>query len=435
MTAPRTLRVAAVQVESRNLDVEGNLRRAESLVADAGGRGAELVLCPELLAAGYVYDAALWNAGEPRGGPTESWLARMARRHGIYIGASYLEASGDDFFNTFTLMKPDGLPAGRVRKQSLPGFEGWFIRGGSGPSVIPTELGRIGVGICHDNATCRFMRGLSREQPDLLLMPHSAPLVALGPLPLVRELPLVGERGCELLRNLPGFYARSFSIPVVMANKAAGRDTISPVPWVPLLRLKFHFVGQSTICDAAGNVCDRLDEREGVAIADVTLAQDRNRPPPQTPGGYWSNTPPFLPRFPRTAAAVFRVLECTGRAAYRLSQSRRSAARNCGRARPCAHSWSSPATPPAADGAAHRFEAALADAQPYAALHALARALKAEGIDQVSIYRLFREYLVKTDSNDRRYDAIADNMDLIRGGPWAKGGALFERELTDADVA
>jgi hypothetical protein len=82
-----------------------------------------------------------------------------------------------------------------------------------------------------------------------------------------------------------------------------------------------------------------------------------------------------------------------------------------------------------------RFEEALADAQPYAALHALARSLKDEGIDQVSIYRLFREYLVKTDGNDPRYDAIADNMDLIRGGPWAKGGALFESDLTDADVA
>ena len=330
MAAARTLRVAGVQVESRDFDVEGNLRRAESLVATAGERGAELVLCPELLAAGYVYDPSLWNAAEPQDGPTETWLARMARRHRLYIGASYLEASGDDFFNTFTLMNPDGSPAGRVRKQSLPGFEGWFICCGSGRVVIPTELGRIGVGVCHDNATCRFMRGLARERPDLLLMPHSAPHIALGPLPLVRELPLVGERECELLRNLPGFYARSFSIPVVMANKAAGRDSTSPVPCVPLLRLKFHFVGQSTICDAGGNVCDRLDEREGVAIADVTLARDPKRPPPRAPGGYWSHTPPFLPGFPRAAAALFQMLECTGRAAYRLSRPRRAAARKCG---------------------------------------------------------------------------------------------------------
>ena len=82
-----------------------------------------------------------------------------------------------------------------------------------------------------------------------------------------------------------------------------------------------------------------------------------------------------------------------------------------------------------------RFGQALADAQPHGALHALAKSLKAEGVGQVTIYRLFAEYQVKIDGGDTRYDAIVDNMDLIWGGPWAKGGALFDRELTDADVA
>jgi N-carbamoylputrescine amidase len=302
------------------------LRRAELLVAAASQRGAELVLCPELLAAGYIYDTAIWKVAEPRGGPTELWLARMAQRHAIYIGASYLEASGDDFFNTFTLMKPDGSPAGRVRKESLPGFEGWFFRSGRGRKVIATELGRIAVGICHDNNTGRFMRGLSQEQADLLLMPHSAPCIAIGP------LPLVGEREREMLRDLASFYARAFGIPVVMANKAAGHDTTSPIPLVPLLRLRFHFIGQSTIADAQGNVCDQLGEREGIVVADVMLDAERKQRPSPPPGGYWARIPPFLPRFPRTAATLFRLLECTGRAAYSLSRSRRVAARRATRA-------------------------------------------------------------------------------------------------------
>jgi N-carbamoylputrescine amidase len=325
MNGSRMLRVAAVQVESRNFDVEGNLGRAEGLVARAAEGGAELVVCPELLAAGYVYDRRIWEVAEALGGATESWLGRMAREYGVYIGASYMEASGEDFFNTFALMKPDGSVAGRVRKESLPGFEGWFFRGCPGSKVIETEIGRIGVGICHDVNTGRFMRRLSDEKVDLLLMPHSGPCIAMGP------LKLVGEAGREMLRGVAGFYAREFGIPTVMANKAAGEDSSSPVPWVPLVRLGFHFVGQSTICDGDGEVRGQLDEGEGVVVAEVALDEQRKREPRGLPVGYWSRGAPVFPLFPRISAGMFRVLEWTGKAGYAVSRSRRRAARRLSR--------------------------------------------------------------------------------------------------------
>jgi N-carbamoylputrescine amidase len=154
--------------------------------------------------------------------------------------------------------------------------------------VIETEIGRVGVGICWDNHTARFMRRVGRERMDLLLMPHSGPCITMGP------LTLVGERGREALRGAAAFYAAAFGVPTVMANKAAGADSRSPVPWVPLARLRLHFVGQSTICDADGNVCDRLDEREGVVAAEVALDPQRKRRP-RLPSGYWSRPPPCFP--------------------------------------------------------------------------------------------------------------------------------------------
>jgi hypothetical protein len=42
----RLLRVAGVQVESRNGEVEANLARAAAWVAQAAERGAQRVLCP-----------------------------------------------------------------------------------------------------------------------------------------------------------------------------------------------------------------------------------------------------------------------------------------------------------------------------------------------------------------------------------------------------
>lgn len=81
-----------------------------------------------------------------------------------------------------------------------------------------------------------------------------------------------------------------------------------------------------------------------------------------------------------------------------------------------------------------RFERGLRDVQPHTALRGLALALKGEGVSQVAVYRLFSEFQVKTDGNDPRYDAIVDNMDLVWGGAWAKGGALFDTELSESDV-
>jgi len=48
----------------RNGDIDGNLAGAPAHVAAVPREGAELVLLPELLAAGYIYTHAFWDACE-----------------------------------------------------------------------------------------------------------------------------------------------------------------------------------------------------------------------------------------------------------------------------------------------------------------------------------------------------------------------------------
>jgi hypothetical protein len=55
-------------------------------------------------------------------------------------------------------------------------------------------------------------------------------------------------------------------------------------------------------------------------------------------------------------------------------------------------------------------------------------------MDQISLYRLFQIYQNIIDGDDPKYDAIVETMDLIWGGLWAKGGALFDRELNEEDL-
>ena len=80
------------------------------------------------------------------------------------------------------------------------------------------------------------------------------------------------------------------------------------------------------------------------------------------------------------------------------------------------------------------FEKGLKAPQPLAALEALAKSLKSEGMSQVAIYLLFEEYQMNAEGNDSLYDAIVDNMEIIWSGPWAKGRGLFDTELTSEQI-
>jgi hypothetical protein len=82
-----------------------------------------------------------------------------------------------------------------------------------------------------------------------------------------------------------------------------------------------------------------------------------------------------------------------------------------------------------------RFELALSSPDAGTALEELAKSLKAEGMGQMAMYHLFAEFQQKTDHDDPRHDHITAIMDMIWGGGWAKGRALFETELTSVDIA
>ncbi len=311
-----SLTVAAVQVESRNGEPAENLQRAAKHVADAAARGARLILCPEFLATGYVFDDCIWDAGESAGGRTERWLALNAERHCAFLGASFLEADGDDFYNTFSLFGPDGKLRGRVRKGSLPFFEGRYFKPCAGSKIIRTELGVLGVGICNDTQTAGFLREVCSARPDLILMPHSAPTPTLpGP---IRKL-FVSQ-----LSETAGRYAHALGVPVVMANKVASTDGSTPVPPLPRVRVRWRFVGHSCIYDADGTRLQQLRGVEGALVARVHLDPRRKQALRAPTRGYWS----FGPKLGAgVIGGMLLGFELLGKRAYTRSALRRKQAR------------------------------------------------------------------------------------------------------------
>ncbi len=308
--------VAAVQMESVDGDIRGNLARAEPFVAQAKAAGAELILLPEFMPGGYDLSAAAWHSAEPSNGPTVQWLGRQARRHSAWVATTFLEARGRDFYNTFVLMPPGGSGPLRVRKREPAAVEAFVFRGHRDERVLATLLARVGVSICYEGFLTSTARALSAGKPDIVLMPHSAPTPTLSRAVSAADV----DEYNAAIRDAAADMAKLFKVPAVMANKVGAWKLNS---YWPFPDEDSTFPGGSAIADAAGRVLARLDDGEGVIAAEIGLNPGLKAKPALAGRGRWVRKPPRLFRY-------FVFAETAGRLRYRFSRKRRRAAARVG---------------------------------------------------------------------------------------------------------
>jgi len=250
----RPLRIAVVQMSSVDHDLDANLERATAFAEQAAAQGAEFVLFPEMMATGSYLSFDTWDSAEPSHGKSVRWLEATSRRLRVWMGTSFLEAAGADFFDTFVLTGPSGEEAGRVRKQVPAGPEAFFFRGDRGPHVIATAIGKVGVGICAENYYCFAASQFLEQSADFVVMPHASPdMTASGGLPAPP-----GTR-------LASWYVRNLGVPVAIVNKV-GRSYKPPPNGVDGV-----FPGRSAIVDSDGSVLQSMDDKEGIGVATITL--------------------------------------------------------------------------------------------------------------------------------------------------------------------
>jgi len=304
----RTIRIAAVQMGSQEGAIAANLEHATVLVEQAARAGAQLVLLPELMPSGYLWDKRIWQAAEPEDGLTVKWLRQTSARLGIWLGTSFLETDGEDFLNTFVLTTPEGQEAGRVRKQFPSLGEAFFFKGEPSSHVIRTALGKIGVGICFDAHTVQIARLMSEQSIDLMLIPHSYSLPA-APTKDVSEKDI--ERMKNNLREMAPYYSRLLGIPAASVNKCGPACAPKPEGYL--------FPGLATIVDSDGTIQARMEGQEGMITAEVTLDPARKiRGKPRAYGRYVYPGP--------AGRNLFVVVERVGQLWYAFSRDRRACA-------------------------------------------------------------------------------------------------------------
>ena len=213
----RLVTVAATQFAC-SWDLPANADRAEALVRQAAGQGAQVILVQELFAAPYFcitqraeyFDLALPMLGHP----LIARFAALARELGVVLPCSYFERAGQVFFNSVAMIDADGTVLGNYRKTHIPqgpGYEEkyYFSPGDAGYKVWNTAFGRLGVGICWDQWFPECARAMALMGAEVLLYP-----TAIG-----SEPPAPGYDSQPHWETVMRGHAAANIMPVIASNR------------------------------------------------------------------------------------------------------------------------------------------------------------------------------------------------------------------------
>jgi len=251
------LTVAALQL-ALGEDADENIGNVAALVREAAGKGAKVVLPPELFEGPYfcrTEDESLFATARPVDAhPAVLAMQKLADELSVAIPTSFFEADGPHFYNSLAMIDATGAVMGVYRKSHIPDGPGYqekfyFRPGNSGFKTWPTKAGTLGIGICWDQWYPETARSLMLMGAEVLLYP-----TAIGTEPHDPDLDT-----SRLWRRAMIGHAVSNVVPVVAANRIGeeGGQT---------------FYGHSFICDERGDILAEFGATEtGVITATLDL--------------------------------------------------------------------------------------------------------------------------------------------------------------------
>jgi 5-aminopentanamidase len=246
-------RIVCRQLAPRVGELGPNCELSVQAVREAVANGADVVVLPELVTSGYVFESreeAASMAITPDHELFTFWAA-AAGGQAVVVGGFCEEGADGHLYNSAAIVDDSGLVA-VYRKVHLWDREKLVFEPGSEtPPVIDTRVGRIGVLICYDLEFPEMSRMLALAGAELVAVPTNWPLV---------DRP-EGERPPEVL--------------IAMATARTNRMFIACCDRTGTERGQEWTAGTSVI-DASGWVLTSAGE-DGSAVADVELADAQTK--------------------------------------------------------------------------------------------------------------------------------------------------------------
>jgi N-carbamoylputrescine amidase len=257
--------VAATQMAC-SWDRDANVARAEQLIRQAAGRGAQIILIQELFETPYFckdHQAGYFDLAKPlEGHPAVEHFRAVARELEVVLPISVFERANNAFYNSVVVLDADGAILGNYRKSHIPEGPGYhekfyFSPGDTGFKVFDTRYAKIGVAICWDQWFPETARCMALMGADLLLYP-----TAIGSEPQDATLDSSGH----WQRTMQGHAAANI-VPVIASNRIGTEKGE---------RYAMTFYGSSFIASHTGEKVAEADRiTECVLTASFDLEQVR----------------------------------------------------------------------------------------------------------------------------------------------------------------
>jgi predicted amidohydrolase len=220
--------VAAAQFNPVLGDLQANLRRHLEWAEEAAGRGADLLLFPELSLTGYALRDLAAQLALPAGDPFFQPLLEASRR--LAICAGFVEGTAEGLVHNAQAFFAEGRLLHVHRKVFLPTYglfeEGRFFARGRHFRAFDSPLGRLGLMICNDWWHAAGPLLLVQDGAGLLLAPAASPLRGLTPRPASApgwmESP-GGENG-RVWYTLLSAHAKMQATPILFCNRVGFDD-------------------------------------------------------------------------------------------------------------------------------------------------------------------------------------------------------------------
>lgn len=248
------MRIACLQTRVYH-EKKRNLDNAARLLEGLRGKEVDIVTLPETFNCPYLPSNFPIYA-EEEGGETFSFCSRLAKEHKVYFSAGSIPEVDEQgcVYNTAYMFNREGECISKHRKLhmfdvDIKGgqrfLESETLTPGHSIEVFDTEFCKMGLMVCYDFRFPEMSRLMMLAGARVVIVPAAFNMTT-------------GPAHWEIL-----FRTRAMENQLFVVGTAPARD----------LDFSYHSWGHSLVVNPWGKVQDELDEKEGVLIVNINLAE------------------------------------------------------------------------------------------------------------------------------------------------------------------